>query len=161
VVESSRPWWRDIQDAERREVDDEEGGWIMHAVNGLLRGDLLPLAEYLRAGYPLSYMVRRDLVSAIEGDGFYRLELIKNRRGPGNALSELHASLRILKIGTYIEEQLPLLNDDVEAAVHAAMQEFDIKRTTAMNARKAHKIWMEKLADSAAEWKAQSSKNGK
>lgn len=133
----------------------------MHAVNSLLRGDLRPLAEYLRAGYPLSYMVRREIVEAIEGtlgDGLYTLKLVKNRRGAGNALTPLHTHFRKMSIGYFIARQIPVLNEDVEAAVHAAMEEFGVSRSTAMEARRYHKEWHEQLAASAAEWKRSNKK---
>jgi hypothetical protein len=154
----------EIHDRERRDIDDEEGGAIMHAVISMLHGDLLPLAQYLRAGYPLNYMVRRSLVEAIEGglgEGLYTLKLAKNRRGAGDALSKIRIHVRQLEIGRYIERQLPLLNDDVEAAVHAAMREFGVKRTTAMTAKKAYGCWREEFEAAAAKWRRESEEKTK
>lgn len=150
--EGKRAWWLDIQEREHREIEDDEGSAIMYAVSSMLRGELSPLAEYLRAGYPLNYMVRRQIVEAIEGslgNGLYTLKLVKNRRGSGTALTPLNAFTRSMGIAIYINEQLPLLNNEVEAAVHAAMKEFGISRATAMNARKFHKEFVKNWPDLA------------
>jgi hypothetical protein len=125
-------WWREIADRERgnREMGDEEEQLALAALGGLWQGNLQPLALFLRAGYPLNYMLRRELVHAITGEDnqFYRLELHKRgRRGETNVISKLHTRVRNNAIGKYVEERLPE-DGKAEAAFAAAMEEFQVER---------------------------------
>lgn len=130
---AERPWWRAIADRETiiEEMDDEENAAAMEAYFGLLQGDFVPLAAFLRTGYRLNHILRRELVHAITGEGepAFRLEPIKTRRGPGNPMSAARTGLRDLQIGFYIKENLPSLNGKTEAAFAAAAAHFDLDRS--------------------------------
>jgi hypothetical protein len=161
MADDQESWWQPIARRERHDVPDEEGAMIMAAVQGLYRGDLAPLATYLRSGLELSYMVRRDLVHAIDGEGdpLFRLEMRKTRKGPGDALSPIRQWTRAMAIHGFIEEQIPLHNHDVEAAVHAAMEHFDVSRTTVTGARKRIKAWFKELEASHEREKSKRKRN--
>ena len=65
----------------------EELDWeVAHlgTVNGLARGDLQPLADYLRSSFAVDFDVRLKVADAIEGKSLYRIICKKTRPGPGN-----------------------------------------------------------------------------
>lgn len=154
VDNADRPWWLDIADAERREVDDTEGAWVMEALNGLYRGDLQPLAAYLRQGYPLSYMIRRELVHSIEGKSHYTPELVQNRTGPGDGLSSIRKTLRQHEIGRYVEEKIPFYGGSVYSAVVDAMDRFELSESTVRESRRVFAAWKNSLQKQADAYRA-------
>lgn len=113
------------------------------AVLGLHQGELVPLARYLRAGLPLTDDLRSSIIDAIEPEGSdwpeYLLITQKRRRGAGDMFSRVWRYKEQLDIARFVDEQTPAHDGSVEAAVHAAMEEFGVKRSTVMQVRKVAK----------------------
>ena len=64
----------------------EELDWEMAfygVMDGLGRGDLQPLAEYLRSSFEMEVDLRLKVADAIEGKSLYRIVCRKSRPGPG------------------------------------------------------------------------------
>jgi hypothetical protein len=99
-------------------------------------------------------------VEAIDGGETYKpLRMEKWRRGAGNPHSKIETVIRYLRIWHFVEWQRPKLNNDAEAAVHAAMAEFDVSRETVMKARRLTREWNEKQRQKLiAEWSSERQK---
>jgi len=68
------------------ERSPEEWAWegaFLAAINGLERGDLRPLADYLRSSFEMDVDLRLKIADAIEGKSLYRITCRKTRPGPG------------------------------------------------------------------------------
>jgi hypothetical protein len=160
---ADRAWWHEIADAERRQVSEVEGEAIMTAVAGLQRGDLRPLAVFLRAGFPLNYMIRRELVDAIGGTGgggFYTLTLVKNRRGVGNAHTPWIKFARQMEIVEYFEKERAVARNR-KTAMDATKDRFAVGKTTIEEAIAAIEKWRAAVEEQAQRHGAESGEKAK
>lgn len=110
------------------------------AYQGLAWGDLTPLITLLRSSTPIGRMVRREIVHALEQspEALIHLEPRRTRTGPGSKAAELHTMLRRKSIAHFVDAHIKQQGDKkkMEAAVQAAMTEFDVSRSLVMDACK-------------------------
>ena len=81
--EADANYWSDMSEAHQ--------DLSLSVEDGLGRGDLAPLVEYLRSPFTFDLGIRESLAQFIEGERLYRLECVKNRPGPGSERDELLA----------------------------------------------------------------------
>lgn len=80
------------------ERSPEEWAWLgayLSAMDGLGRGDLQPLADYLRSSFEVDDSLRLKVADAIEGKSLYRIICKKTRPGPGTEADNKFANLAL------------------------------------------------------------------
>lgn len=141
VSDEGEEWWRPLfRDRRKLEGHEEQVARLAHT--GLLEGDLFPLANYLKAGFDLEPLIRKRLVEMIEGQSGaeFTLAARKVRPGPGNEVSRRRALAKQSEIATFVRED-HRAHGQMEAAVVAACDEFDVSRATVFKALKAADEW--------------------
>lgn len=141
MKDEGEPWWRPLLRGRRQLEGDEE--WLARlAYTGLLEGDLLPLATFLKAGYDLEPLVRKRLVEMIEGQtgAEFTLATKKARRGPGNQILRHRARAQRMEIAAFVREN-ERSHGKKEAAVQAACDEFDVSRSYVFKALEDADDW--------------------
>ena len=135
------PWWRPLfRDRRRLEGKEEELATLAHT--GLLEGELLPLALFLKAGYDLDPVLRKRLVEMIEGQSRseFTFSTKKVRPGPGNQISRHRARARQMQVAAFLRED-QRAHGKKEAAVKAACDEFDVSRSYVFEALEVAEVW--------------------
>lgn len=121
---------------------------IVAARAGLWSGDLQPLAEYLRSGFEIHGMVRREIAKAIDGgpEQLFHLKLAKEGKpGPGNPIATMRGIFRDLQIYAYVAEK-SAAEPQMESVIAAAQSDFGLKRSSVMAAiKRAKEKWGESL----------------
>lgn len=80
--EEAAAFYRELYaDRSQEELDWELA--FLGAMGGIDRGDLQPLADYLRSSFDMDVDLRRKVADAIEGKLLYRISCKKTRPGPG------------------------------------------------------------------------------
>lgn len=121
----------------------DEPDLLEAAINGLGRGDLQPLAKFLKSPLPFdddeedSYL-RRKLIECIEGRALWNLKLYKKRYSRfADESEELAADFADLGVHPCVAfvEALIAAGETTERAVFAATEEFNLSRTAVYAAK--------------------------
>jgi hypothetical protein len=119
---------------------EEQQDFLSRVFEGFGDGDLMPLADYLRAGHYIPQFVGEALADAIERKewGFFHIVPKGRERGQlgRTAFRENHD--RKMKIGVYLEDRLRTYGQgSYAAALDETLAKFDIKSSATV--AKAHK----------------------
>jgi len=123
-----------------QQISAEESDMLMAVERGFLRGDLLPFADYLNAGYPLDDILRKRLIEAIRGsDSWHPLKLKKKARGPGDMITWRQREHRDWEIWDFVQRALRSGNvtrnmGGINAAIIDAAAKYRISYDTAKKA---------------------------
>lgn len=123
------------------------------ALEGLMRGKLEPLRQYLLSGAPLTEALRCELVCLLREPGDYEdgapdtrdylLKLSKRLPGRGTLLTDFKdlSCNREREIAAFVEQELPKQGGKKYLAIEEAMKRFAAGKTTVKNAlRVAEKV---------------------
>ena len=113
------------------------------ALEGLGRGDLQPLAEFLKSPLPFDGdqekgYLRHKLVECIEGRALWKLEMKKERYSRlADERQEVAADFSDLVVHPYVGfvEKLIAAGETPERAIHEATKKFKISRTAIYEAK--------------------------
>ena len=127
-----------------RQIGAEEQDLLLAAERGFMTGELEPLGAYLKAGYPLDDVLRQKLIALIDGStgqsGFH-LEIVKNRRGRGDAITVRRKVRREAEIWRFVQAELRAAGGKnrgkVKAAHGAAAKHFGVSDESVRNACRA------------------------
>ena len=118
----------------------EELDWEMAylgAMDGLGRGDLQPLADYLRSSFEMDLGLRLRVADAIEGKLLYRIVSKKSRPGPGIEDDVKFPNFELQKF--YLEQKKAgVPGKQIE---HAVKSKFGLGRAAMYNQLRACKDW--------------------
>lgn len=133
-MDIDKAWWRPLF-RNLRKLGEEEEALAANAHVGMLQGDLLPLAAFLKTGHELHPLLRRRLVEMIEGNPAteYVVTSTKVRAGRGDSVSRLHAWGRRQDVAAFVHD-LEHTHGKREAAVQAACDMFGVSRSYVFDA---------------------------
>lgn len=111
------------------------------ASNALLDGDLQPLVEYIRAGWPIEGILAEQLADAIEGpdDEGFTLRMINRRRGHRKlsdriAQDDRNANIALFVRMSQIDDLRAGKDGTYESILRLAGTKYGVGRTTVTDA---------------------------
>ena len=134
--EQATAFYRELYADQSPEELDYELAYI-GAMTGLGRGDLQPLADYLRSSFELEVDLRLKVADAIEGKSLYNIVSKKSRPGPG---TEADDKVPNFALREFYEEQKAagVASKEIEWRVK---EKFCIGKTAMYNQLRACKDW--------------------